>query len=90
MKDIKEYTTDELITELRKRDDGYLVGVIPISNIGQTFNCEPEELTQEELDIIQCEFMESPHLDDVLEYVLDSIQNNGEIEYIEEDLAVSE
>jgi hypothetical protein len=80
MKDIKEYTTDELITELRKRDDGYLVGVIPISNIGQTFNCEPEELTQEELDIIQCEFMESPHLDDVLEYALDSIQISDEIE----------
>ena len=86
MKNIKEYTTDELITELRKRDDGYLVGLIPISNIGQTFNCEPEELTQEELDIIQIDVMESLVLDDVLECVLDAIQYNDDIKYREEDL----
>ena len=85
MKNITDYTTQDLLTELRKRDGGYLVGLIPVDNIGQTFNCEPEELTQEELDIIQEEFIESPHLDDVLEYVLENIQNNGEIEYREEE-----
>ena len=75
---MKNYTIDELITELRKRDEGYFVGVIPITWVGDTFG--RRNLTQEELDIIQSEFQESPHLDDTLEYVLDSILEDNLIE----------
>jgi hypothetical protein len=78
MKNLNDYTTDDLITELRKRDQGYFVGIIPISWVGDTFG--RRNLTQEELDIIQTEFQESPHLDDTLEYVLDSILENNLIE----------
>jgi hypothetical protein len=77
MKNIQEYTTDELITELRKRDEGYFVGLLPISNIGNRFN---DKLSNDDLDIIQSEFMESPHLDDTLEYVLDFILENNLVE----------
>jgi hypothetical protein len=75
---MEKYTIDELITELRKRDEGYFVGVIPITWVGDTFG--RRNLTQEELDIIQSEFQESPHLDDTLEYVLDSILEDNLIE----------
>jgi hypothetical protein len=78
MKNLNDYTTDELITELRKRDEGYFVGLMPITWVGDTFG--RRNLTQEELDIIQTEFQESSDLDNTLEYVLDSILENNLIE----------
>jgi hypothetical protein len=78
MKNITDYTTDELITELRKRDEGYFVGIIPITWVGDTFG--RRNLTQEELDIIQSEFQESPDLDNTLEDVLDIILLDNLIE----------
>jgi hypothetical protein len=67
------YTADELITELRKRDGGYFVSVIPkdwaIDRIG-------EENTEKYLQDIQERFMESEMVTDCFIDVIDSIKRD--------------
>jgi hypothetical protein len=78
MKPIHEYTTDQLITELRNREEGYFVTVIPkwyaIDRLG-------EENTETYSQEIQERFMESEWIDDCFIDIIDSIKK---------DLAVSE
>ena len=73
MKSINDYTADELITELRKRDFGYFVSVIPkdwaIDMIG-------EENTKKYQQTIQEMFMESEQVDDCFIDIIDSIKRD--------------
>jgi hypothetical protein len=68
---MENYSTDDLITELRKRDEGYFVSIIPkeyaIDRLGK-------KNTEEYLQDIQEMFMESPHITDVFGYVLNDVE----------------
>lgn len=70
---MKNYTTDELITELRKREEGYFVTIIPkyyaIEMLG-------EENTEKYLQDIQERFMESEQIDDCFMDIIDSIKKD--------------
>ena len=72
MKTIHEYTADELIEELSKRDGGYFIAVVPkewsVNRIG-------EENTEKHFDEIQEMFMQHPSIDDIFVEVMDVVVN---------------
>ena len=73
MKNINDYTADELITELRKKDYGYFVVVIPKDwaedRIGKENTTEYEQTIQEM-------FMESEQVSDCFIDIIDSIKRD--------------
>ena len=75
MKKLSKYNEQELMTALRKCDEGYFVCILPISMVSDHFGCEFEDLTQSELDIIQIEFQESNLIDFAFENILNQISN---------------
>jgi hypothetical protein len=76
MKKLSKYNEQELMTALRKCDEGYFVCILPISMVSDHFGCEFEDLTQSELDIIQIEFQESNLIDFAFENILNQISNS--------------
>ena len=76
MKKLSKYNEQELMTALRKCDEGYFVCILPISMVSDHFGCEYEELTQSELDIIQIEFQESKLIDFAFENILNQISDS--------------
>lgn len=76
MKKLSKYNEQELITALRKCDEGYFVCILPISMVSDHFGCEFEDLTQSELDIIQIEFQESNLIDFAFENILNQISDS--------------
>jgi hypothetical protein len=76
MKKLSKYNEQDLMTALRKCDEGYFVCIIPISMVSDHFGCEYEELTQSELDIIQIEFQESNLIDFAFENILNQISES--------------
>ena len=76
MKKLSKYNEQELMTALRKCDEGYFVCILPISMVSDHFGCEYEELTQSELDIIQIEFQESNLIDFAFENILNQISDS--------------
>jgi hypothetical protein len=73
MKKLENYCENELMTAIRKCDEGFFVCILPISMIGNHFGCEFEELSQDELDIIQLQFQESDWIDFGFNNILDEI-----------------
>jgi hypothetical protein len=73
MKNLNDYTADELITELRKKDGGYFVTIIPKDwaedSIG-TENTSKYEQTIQEM------FMESEQVSDCFIDIMDSIKRD--------------
>jgi len=76
MKKLSKYNEQELMTALRKCDEGYFVCILPISMVSDHFGCEYEDLTQSELDIIQIEFQESNLIDFAFENILNQISDS--------------
>jgi hypothetical protein len=77
MKKLSKYDEQELMTAIRKCDEGYFVCILPISMVSDHFfGCEFKDLTQSELDIIQIEFQESNLIDFAFENILNEISNN--------------
>jgi hypothetical protein len=78
MKKLSKYDEQELMTAIRKCDEGYFVCILPISMVSDHFGCEFEDLTQSVLDIIQIEFQESKLIDFAFENILNQI-SDGEL-----------
>ena len=76
MKKLSKYNEQDLMTAIRKCDEGYFVCILPISMVSDHFGCEFEDLTQSELDIIQIEFQESNLIDFAFENILNQISNS--------------
>ena len=77
MKKLSKYNEQDLITALRKCDEGYFVCILPISMVSDHFfGCDFKDLTQSELDIIQIEFQESNLIDFAFENILYQISDN--------------
>jgi hypothetical protein len=76
MKKLSKYDEQELMTAIRKCDEGYFVCILPISMVSDHFGCEFEDLTQSVLDIIQIEFQESNLIDFAFEHILHQISDD--------------
>ena len=76
MKKLEDYAENDLMTAIRKCDEGFFFCILPISLVGDRFGCEFDELTQYELDIIQEAFQESDLIDFVFNNILDEIIDN--------------
>jgi hypothetical protein len=76
MKKLDHKNEQELMSAIRKCDEGYFVCILPIDLVGNHFGCDISELTQEELDIIQIEFQESDWIDFAFENILNDLKNN--------------
>lgn len=80
MKNLQDYTTDELISELRKREGGFFVTIIPVDWAVEKIG---EYNTQKYLGNIQELFMESEDVDDAFHNIMDTVMS--EIENHEEE-----
>lgn len=80
MKKLEDYAENDLMTAIRKCDEGFFVCILPIGLVGDRFGCEFDELSQDELDIIQEAFQESDLIDFVFNNILDEIIDNDLIQ----------